>query len=65
MAVTVRLLSQLRLRIRAIEVARDPDTKRWIRDMKTRLHAGELDAMVRAQPDDPRSILGWPSAPTA
>lgn len=56
----VALLTHVQLRLKAIELARDPETKRWVADMRARVARGELREMIAAQPENPRSLLVKP-----
>jgi hypothetical protein len=57
-----RLLTLLQLRIRALEVSRDPEVKAWIRQTRERVASGGLARMIADQPDDPRSLLVKPGS---
>jgi hypothetical protein len=51
------VLDSLQLRLRAIEVSRDPSVRLWAAEMRQMVESGEIERRLEAQPEDPRVLI--------
>jgi hypothetical protein len=52
-----RVVSRVRLRLRAFEAARDREVASWVEEMRSLVERGEIDRLLAEQPDDPRALI--------
>jgi len=52
-----QILDSVQLRLRVIDVSRDPEVRRWAADMRERAASGDLARRLAEQPDDPKEFV--------